>query len=229
MLACLQTKRAVPDMANRAASMPSRAASPVAPGRPVPVDIPSSTAVRQFTLLVVDDDPAIRDVASGLLGDAGYSVITASDGVEALQVIGTAQPDLVITDLRMPHMSGFELLKILRERFPQLPVIAVSGEFTGDALPSGVIADVFLSKDCYASPRFAAAIEELLAIAPMRTGFAAKHADPCQDMIFGDADIRAVLERLAHEIARPSADLGQASSAGAGPRIRPSAFATSKE
>jgi CheY-like chemotaxis protein len=208
--------------------MPSPAAPPVAPGRPVPVDISSSTA-RQFTLLVVDDDPAIRDVASGLLGDAGYSVITAGDGVEALQAIGGAEPDLVITDLRMPHMSGFELLKILRERFPQLPVIAVSGEFTGDALPPGVIADVFLSKDCYASPRFAATIEELLTIAPMRIGVAGKHADPCQDMIYGDADIRAVLERLAHEIPVASEDLGQATSAGAGPRTRPSAFATSQE
>jgi CheY-like chemotaxis protein len=221
----LRAKGAVSDMANRAASMPSPVAPLAAPGRPVPVDITSSTAARQLTLLVVDDDPAIRDLASGLLGDAGYSVITAGDGVEALHVISEARPDLVITDLRMPHMSGFELLKILRERFPQLPVIAVSGEFTGDALPAGVIADVFFSKDCYTSLRFAAAIEELLAIAPMRTGVAAKHAD----MIYGDADIRAVLERLAHEMPLASQDLGQATSAGAGPRTRPSAFATSQE
>lgn len=197
------------------------------PGRPVPVDITRSTAARQFRLLVVDDDPAILEVASGLLGDAGYSVVTAGDGVEALRVIGGERPDLVITDLRMPRMSGFELLKILRDRFPQLPVIAVSGEFTGDALPPGVIADVFLSKDCYASPRFGATIQELLAIAPMRTAAAAKYADPCQDMIFGDADIRVVLGRLAREISLPSEDLGQA--AAAGRRTRPSAFATSTE
>lgn len=178
---------------------------------------------------MVDDDPAIREVASGLLEDAGYAVITAEDGAAALRVLGRSQPDLVITDLRMPRMSGFELLKILRERFPQLPVIAVSGEFTGNALPPGVIADVFLSKDCYASPRFAAAIEELLAITPMRTEATSKHADPCQDMIYGDADIRAVLGRLAHAIPLASDDLGQGASGGGGTRTQPSAFATSGE
>jgi CheY-like chemotaxis protein len=178
-------------------------------------------------LLVVDDDAAIREVASGLLEDAGYAVATAEDGLEALAFLGRNPPDLVITDLRMPRMSGFELLKIMRERFPQVPVVAVSGEFTGDALPPGVLADVFFSKDCYATPRFTATIEELLAVAPIRTAPPRKRAPLSRDVIYGDADIRAVLGRLADERLLPAADLGQSPLAQDRWRTRPSAFATS--
>jgi DNA-binding LytR/AlgR family response regulator len=158
----------------------------------------------------------------------------ASNGIEALRLIGGTLPDLVITDLRMPRMSGFELLKILRERFPQLPVIAISGEFTGDALPPGVIADVFFSKDCYATPRLAATIEELLAIAPMRTG-ARANSNLSLDVNW-DADSRAVLGRLALEASRPAPEgVGTSYAADYPPdggvaRVRrPSAFATSAE
>jgi CheY-like chemotaxis protein len=183
----------------------------------------------------VDDDSAIRDLASGLLLDGGYKVMTARNGIEALRLIGGTLPDLVITDLRMPRMSGFELLKVLRERFPQLPVIAISGEFTGDALPPGVIADVFLSKDCYATPRLVATIEELLAIAPMRTG-ARTNSNLSPDVNYWNADSRAVLGRLAQEASRPAADsVGTPYAADDPPQgsvarlRRPSAFATSAE
>jgi hypothetical protein len=75
-------------------------------------------------------------------------------------------------------MSGFELLKVLRDQFPQLPVIAISGEFSGDTLPPGVIADVFLSKDYYATPRLRTTIAELLSVSPMRSavGASEEHA-----------------------------------------------------
>src|ERR1041385_8059054 len=70
-------------------------------------------------LLIVDDDEAVREVTSDALSELGYLIETAQDGKAALQVIDKFQPDLVITDLRMPRMSGFELLQVLREQFPQ--------------------------------------------------------------------------------------------------------------
>ena len=58
---------------------------------------------------------------------ANYDVDEASDGTEAMKAVETNPPDLVITDIRMPHMDGTELLKALRNIAPNLPVIALSG------------------------------------------------------------------------------------------------------
>lgn len=104
-------------------------------------------------LLLVDDDAAIREVSVAILAKRGYEVLAAEDGVQALEMLTQSCPDLVITDLRMPRMSGFELLEIMRERFPRLPVIAVSGEYFGDEPPLGLKADAFLPKcSCYLTP-----------------------------------------------------------------------------
>ena len=94
-------------------------------------------------------------------------------------------------------MSGFELLAVLRERFPQLPVIATSGEFTGDALPPGVVADAFLSKGGGIS-RLRNTVAELLSISPMRARVLTtqQRDHPESD---GNADMMAVYERLALE------------------------------
>ena len=97
-------------------------------------------------LLVVDDDPAIREVASAMLVEEGYEILTAEDGLQALELLQRFNPDLVITDLQMPRMSGFELVKIMHERFPQLPVIVISGEFGEYDRPPEVTAAAFFSK-----------------------------------------------------------------------------------
>jgi CheY-like chemotaxis protein len=123
---------------------------------------------KQFRLLIVDDDAGIRDVTSQVFVEVGYRVETAVDGADALRVVDTFHPDLLITDLRMPGMSGFELLAIVREQFPQLPVIAISGEYSGDSLPQGVIADAFLCKGQYPISRLSNTVAQLLAVAPMR-------------------------------------------------------------
>ena len=101
-----------------------------------------------FRILVVDDEPSILSTSSALLRTKGYEVRTAQDGFAALAELRRGLPDLIIADLRMPNMSGFELLSVVRRRFPQIPVIAVSGEFNGMA-PEGLIADAFFSKSEY--------------------------------------------------------------------------------
>src|SRR5271163_1377815 len=98
-------------------------------------------------ILVVDDEPALRNSLEMLLGASGYDVTLAVDGFEALLQLRTVVPAIVISDLNMPHMSGFELLSVLRRRFPQIAVIATSGAYDcGDAIPGGVIADAFYPK-----------------------------------------------------------------------------------
>ena len=98
-------------------------------------------------VLVVDDEQRIRESMTMLLSGAGYEVITAEHGFDALLRLKTELPDIIISDLNMPQMSGFEFLSVLRRRFPQIPVIAVSGAYdSGDCIPGGVIADAFYAK-----------------------------------------------------------------------------------
>ena len=113
-------------------------------------------------ILLVDDEPSIRVVLSAVLEDAGFTVDVAEHGFDALRKMQGAVPDLVITDLRMPNMNGFELLAVLRECFPQLPTIVISGEFLINDVNSS-IADAFFQKGNYSIPDFLGKIKDLLA------------------------------------------------------------------
>jgi len=97
-------------------------------------------------LLIVEDEPSIRESLSSALTEIGYPVRTAEDGFSALLEIRKQIPDMILSDLNMPGMSGFELLSVVRRRFPAIPVIAMSGAFSGDEVPSGVAADAFYQK-----------------------------------------------------------------------------------
>jgi DNA-binding NtrC family response regulator len=79
------------------------------------------------SILVVDDDPNILKLAELSLNRLGYAVAVASSGKAAIGFLCRETVDLVITDIVMPDMDGFELLGALGERFPRLPVIAMSG------------------------------------------------------------------------------------------------------
>lgn len=79
-------------------------------------------------VLVVDDDAAARCVLGLLLTHAGYDIHEASDGFEALRRMETIRCEVIVTDYCMPHMNGLRLLEILQARWPDTPVIVVSGE-----------------------------------------------------------------------------------------------------
>jgi PAS domain S-box-containing protein len=87
-----------------------------------------------YTLLVIDDDPAVRGFLRQILSGAGYVVVEAGDGKSGMRKIETQEVDLVITDLVMPEQEGLETLQRLRVERPNLPVIAVSGAFGGSYL-----------------------------------------------------------------------------------------------
>lgn len=119
-------------------------------------------------VLVVDDEPAILQTLSAILEAAGYQVRTAGDGFFALKLLRETPPDLIISDLRMPAMSGFELLAIVRRRFPHIPVIAISGEYVMDGMPAGLLADFFFQKGGYTPEELFKKIHELLTDGPVR-------------------------------------------------------------
>jgi CheY-like chemotaxis protein len=97
-------------------------------------------------ILVVEDDATVRLTISKLLGDEGYDVSIANDGFDALLQLQQRIPDLILSDLNMPQMSGFELLSVVRRRFPEILVVASSGAYVSSAIPNGVIADAFYAK-----------------------------------------------------------------------------------
>jgi CheY-like chemotaxis protein len=97
-------------------------------------------------IVVVDDDPMLLSVLSELLKEHRYAVRTASDGFAALAAIRDRVPDILLSDLDMPRMSGFELLSIVRRRFPTIAVIAMSGAHAGLTVSPGIAADSFYPK-----------------------------------------------------------------------------------
>ena len=102
-------------------------------------------------LLVVEDDVLTRQSLSSILVESGYRVRSAEDGFSAIVEIRNEIPDIILSDLNMPGMSGFELLSVVRRRFPVIRVIAMSGAFSGKNVPPGVVADAFYEKG--SSPR----------------------------------------------------------------------------
>jgi DNA-binding response OmpR family regulator len=120
-----------------------------------------------YRLLVIDDEPPSRDLLQSSLSKQGYEVCVARDGFAALAQMRGALPDLIVSDLKMPNMSGFEFLSIARRRFPQIPTIAVSGEFHPPVAPLGVLADAFLAKP-FRFEELLAKIADLLRDAPPR-------------------------------------------------------------
>ena len=97
-------------------------------------------------LLIVDDEPATRTLLVQIFAQMGHTVRSAEDGFAALEQIRLMLPDVVLSDLHMPGMSGFELLSVVRRRFSEIYVIATSGAYSGETVPHGIAADAFYEK-----------------------------------------------------------------------------------
>jgi EAL domain-containing protein (putative c-di-GMP-specific phosphodiesterase class I) len=89
-------------------------------------------------VLIVDDEPGMRRFMSRVLTTAGYEVSAACDGAEALTILETQPVDLVVSDVAMPRVDGLTLLRKLREREAELPVILIAGAPTADSAISAV-------------------------------------------------------------------------------------------
>jgi CheY-like chemotaxis protein len=111
---------------------------------------PESKGVAGETVLVVDDDPAVLQVALKVLRRGGYNALQASGGLEALRMMEEAggKVDLLLTDVVMPGMNGRVLSETLSARYPRLRVLFMSGYTEDDVILKGVrVAEVnFISK-----------------------------------------------------------------------------------
>ncbi len=84
-------------------------------------------------VLVVDDDPAIRRAVGMMLEDEGYDVATAANGREALDQIAESAPSVVLLDLQMPEMDGWQLQRRLRELHLDVPVVFMTAGYRARA------------------------------------------------------------------------------------------------
>jgi len=79
------------------------------------------------SILVVDDEPALRKLAKEILQSQNYQVLCAEDGEEALKILTTKNIDLMVTDVIMPNMDGFQLASLVKQQFPEIKILIVSG------------------------------------------------------------------------------------------------------
>ena len=96
----------------------------------------------QQKILVVDDSDDTRDMMAKLLEMESFTVVTAEDGNEGLNIAASERPDLIITDINMPNLNGIEMIKELRKRpgFESVPIMAITAYGNGvakEALEAG--------------------------------------------------------------------------------------------
>ncbi len=113
-----------------------------------------TTPEGQTKLMVVDDDPEVRVIVAEFLEDFGYSVLQASSGAEALELLASA-PDLrmMITDIRMPDMTGIELANVATQRHRDLKIILISGYFVSQQIEHRFLRKPFRMRDLEAAVR----------------------------------------------------------------------------
>jgi CheY-like chemotaxis protein len=108
-----------------------------------------SPPTRAMTVLVVDDEPAMRAMTRRMLEGEGYRVYEAADGMDALAILAEGWPvDVMVTDIRMPRMDGRELASRLTMHSPRIPIVFMSGYdvYLGPVdLPGPVLAKPFRS------------------------------------------------------------------------------------
>lgn len=114
------------------------------------------------SILIIDDDAALQTMLHHVLAEAGYEVVEAADGSEAIKLVQVRSFDLVLCDLFMPKKEGLETIKGLRSRYPALPIVAMSG---GAAkLPATGLLSVALTLGATAAIQKPFSVQELLAL-----------------------------------------------------------------
>jgi CheY-like chemotaxis protein len=126
-------------------------------------DLSAPEGNSQICVLLVEDDRALRRYLEVLLGRAGYKVITAADGLEAMKIVVTTKVDVVVTDAMMPNLNGHELCRFLRNSpsLAQLPVIMLSALERNESDQNASQANAFLAKPV-SGESLIECIEELL-------------------------------------------------------------------
>jgi CheY-like chemotaxis protein len=154
-------------MAAKKSAARKRAAGPNTAGSAKRENVTESAAF-QYRILLVDADSGFLQVCSDTLRREGYQVLIADDGFAALCALRRSRPDLLVTELNLPRMSGFELLSVVRTRFPDIAVIALSGDYTPLTVPHEAICDGFLAKGPNLDFELIQELQKLVSESPVR-------------------------------------------------------------
>jgi len=124
--------------------------SEVGRGSAFTFSLPTAAVSREPNLLVVEDDPTMRDILRGVLEREHFAVATARDGAEALQCMRRQLPDVVLMDLEMPGMDGSTALEEIRKHWGPVPVILHTGQVNGELIHRAMqhAPSMVLSKPC---------------------------------------------------------------------------------
>jgi CheY-like chemotaxis protein len=117
------------------------------------------------SVLLVDDDPTIRINLSMQLEEAGFEADQAEDGIEGLVKLRHKLPNVIISNLMMPRMSGIEFISVVRRRFPSIPVIVLSGSARVE-LPAEAQPDVWFEKGAVQTLELLQVVHDLARNAP---------------------------------------------------------------
>ena len=115
---------------------------------------PTDRRTERPKLMIVDDDPEVRIIVAEFLRDFGYQVVQAGGGAEALRLLSrTSDLRMIITDIRMPDMSGIELAELATQRRRDLKVILISGYFVSQQVERRFLRKPFRMRDLEAAVR----------------------------------------------------------------------------
>ena len=156
--------------------------------------------MRRETVLVVEDDPAVRDVLTEMLETAGFRVVAAGDGMEGLDAMDKARPDLVVSDISMPRMDGYRFYEEVRARRVDVPFIFLTGKGDEDEIREGrrLGVDDYLVKPVHEADLVVAVRARLHRHAALE----ALREEQVQDVR------RTILRTLNHELRTPLTYLG---------------------
>ena len=116
------------------------------------------TMLEKKKILLAEDDSSMRRFIQITLQKAGYEVLTAEDGLTAMQIALETEIDALVADAIMPNMSGYDLCRMLRPR--EIPCVILSGLAENNT--NDELADVFLTKDTNLKEQLLAALQKLL-------------------------------------------------------------------
>ena len=154
------------------------------------------TGASKLRILVIDDEPRLRQVCHRVLEPRGYEVFDAADGREGLKAIDEVGPHLVLVDLMMPNLNGFEVLEAARENHPDLSFVVITGfatlEKAVEAMKQG--ADDFLAKP-FRPDDLALVVERVL-----------RRVKTLQDMVLEKSRTRLIVEYSANGVLVINAD-----------------------
>src|ERR1039458_5191509 len=118
-------------------------------------------------VLLVDDDSDARKLFSIFLKKAGFKVLHAVDGIDAIVKLRDTIPNVIASDLEMPRMSGTEFVSVVRRRFPHIPIVVVSRAIPNE-IPEEAEPDVWFNKNTMHPSEFVATVQTLARRVPSR-------------------------------------------------------------